>query len=268
MKKAEFDVVAPSYDSTFTDSSVGRLQRAQVYSHLEPILKTLNGTKILELGCGTGEDAIWLAQKKISVIAIDPSAEMIKIAKLKTENAGLESYITYHQLSIETLDQLPEGFRFDLIFSDFGPLNCVDPDLFPTLAKSIYGRLEPSGHFIGVMMNRFCLWESLYFMLKGNLKKVFRRMQKPGIRVPIGNGGAVDTWYHDAPGFYNYFRPYFKMQGVKPIGFFVPPSYMSKMFEPNKLTWLNHLAALDRHNPISRMCSLASDHFFIHLTKK
>lgn len=157
MDMSEFDAVAKSYDADFTASLIGRRQRMQVYAHLAPILNTMAGKKILELGCGTGEDAIWLARREFSVTALDASSEMIKIAVKKTEKAGLQSFITYRQLSIESLEQLPKGLKFDMIFSNFGPLNCVSPPLLSSLARSLWERFSPRGQFVAVIMNKFCL---------------------------------------------------------------------------------------------------------------
>ena len=268
MDIAEFDAIATSYDDDFTESSIGSLQRMQVYACLDPILKALSGKKILDLGCGTGEDAIYLAQKKFLVTGIDQSKNMMNRAQQKAEHAGLLTHITFHQLSIESLEQLPAGARFDLIFSDFGPLNCIAPERLPKLAKSIYDRLEPGGHLAVVMMNRFCLWESLYFTLKGSWSKIFRRSSKKGIKAPLGNNVFIQTWYHSPAGFHRSFRKHFSRNIVRPIGFFVPPSYISRFNESRYSGWINILSYMDRHNPFLKLSAFASDHFFIHMIKK
>jgi ubiquinone/menaquinone biosynthesis C-methylase UbiE len=46
--------------------------------------------RALDLGCGTGTDAVFLAQKGFNVSAIDISEEAIKIAKLKALKAGVK----------------------------------------------------------------------------------------------------------------------------------------------------------------------------------
>ena len=43
-------------------------------------------TSILEVGCGTARFSLFLAQKGFKVVAIDPSEDMLKIAKEKCEN--------------------------------------------------------------------------------------------------------------------------------------------------------------------------------------
>ncbi len=80
-----FDQMAPKYDEVFTNSMIGRAQRDVVWSVLTQIFRS--GDHILELNCGTGEDALFLARNGISVTACDASEQMIQIAsnRLRTE---------------------------------------------------------------------------------------------------------------------------------------------------------------------------------------
>ena len=66
-----FDGVADRYDVEFTDTAVGRALRSVVWSRLVTVFRP--SQRILELGCGTGEDAIRLAMAGMSVVATDPS---------------------------------------------------------------------------------------------------------------------------------------------------------------------------------------------------
>ena len=68
---AAFDRIAPDYDRRFTDSLIGRAQRDAVWKVLTRTFR--RDDKILELNCGTGEDAIYLASNGISVVALDAS---------------------------------------------------------------------------------------------------------------------------------------------------------------------------------------------------
>ena len=74
---APFDAVADDYDSSFTDTAVGRLHRATVWRHLDAVLEP--SSKILELGCGTGEDALRLARRGHRVLATDVSTAMRRV---------------------------------------------------------------------------------------------------------------------------------------------------------------------------------------------
>ena len=96
--KPEFDAIAENYDKSFTDLPIGSLQRNQVYRFLDPILLNLKSKNVLDLGCGTGEDAIWFARRNFIVTAIDYSSEMIQVANQKTAAKNLKSKIKYYPL--------------------------------------------------------------------------------------------------------------------------------------------------------------------------
>lgn len=268
MMKPEFDAIAENYDQSFTDLPIGRLQRNQVHRFLDPILLTLKSKNVLDLGCGTGEDAIWFARKDFVVTAIDYSPEMIQVANQKSSAKNLHSKIKYYPLSITELEQLPDDLKFDLIFSDFGALNCIDPSFLTTLSQNLYNRLEPHGHFVAVILNRFCLWESFYFILKRKFKRVFRRINSDGIMAPLTNDVKIKTHYYSPGGFYFFFQQHFKKSRYSPIGLFVPPSYLTWFEKQKNIKWLIFLDKLDQLNPFKTVSSYASDHFIIHMTRK
>ena len=83
---AVFDTFAETYDDDFTHSLLGRLLRPRVWDILAQHFTA--GQHILELTCGTGEDAVWLARRGVHVTATDGSAEMVKKAKAKAEEQG------------------------------------------------------------------------------------------------------------------------------------------------------------------------------------
>jgi ubiquinone/menaquinone biosynthesis C-methylase UbiE len=56
-----FDALAGEYDKMFTTSLIGRAQREAVWDVLDRTF--FPGEKILELNCGTGEDALHLARR-------------------------------------------------------------------------------------------------------------------------------------------------------------------------------------------------------------
>jgi ubiquinone/menaquinone biosynthesis C-methylase UbiE len=73
-----FDYLAEGYDDLFTKSLIGRAQRDVVWNVLNHTFRS--GDYVLELNCGTGEDAMFLARNGVSVAAFDASEQMIRIA--------------------------------------------------------------------------------------------------------------------------------------------------------------------------------------------
>ena len=166
-----FDHIAQEYDKVFTNSRIGQIQRSLVHQYLEEELPEKESLKILELNCGTGEDAIWLAEKGHQVVATDISPEMVSVARHKSMVKGLGNQIQLKQLSLEQVGMGAVRQKFDWVFSNFGGINCIDDLKLEKLMHELANILHPGGRLIMVIMSRMCLWESAYFLSKGRLKK-------------------------------------------------------------------------------------------------
>src|SRR5215470_2716808 len=118
-----FDAVAEDYDRTFTGSNVGRAQRTAVWKDL--IRTFYAGDRILEIGCGTGVDACFLASRGVTVVACDSSPAMIAIADRRVRQAK-ELKVDLDLLPAESMHEVSSRQRFDGGFSNYGVLNCVE----------------------------------------------------------------------------------------------------------------------------------------------
>src|ERR1700674_1327803 len=138
---ATFDSLAPDYDARSTDSALGGILRRAVWRWLDRAFA--RGERILELNCGTGEDAVHLATRGVQVLATDASSAMLDLARAKIGNADLGGSIELRRLEIERLDDLvaESAGPLDGAFSNFGGLNCV-ADL-PRAAQSLAALLMP-----------------------------------------------------------------------------------------------------------------------------
>ncbi len=269
----EFDTVAREYDATFSQTAVGSLLRARVWSSFCRIKDLQNNVgTVLEINCGTGEDAIWLAQQGWKVIATDASPEMIAVAKAKIEASGLTDQAQARICSFTDTSQFQES-NFDLIFSNFGGLNCVSPSELEALAPVLLQKLKPGGYFIAVVMSRFCWWEMLYFLWKCKPREAFRRLGKKPVNAPLDAQTQVKTWYYSPGAFEKWFRDNsksfsgrFKKTNLQPIGLWLPPSYLNPFFEkrPRLLRFLNYLET----SLSPAWMAFAGDHFLICLEKE
>jgi len=116
-----FDALAKSYDTVFTNSVLGRVYRDASWRWLDEAFEP--GQQVLESGCGTGEDAIHLAQRGVRVVATDPSLAMIEATRAKSEAAGLGHMVTALQADAEQVHEL--AGQFDGAFSSFGAFNLL-----------------------------------------------------------------------------------------------------------------------------------------------
>jgi SAM-dependent methyltransferase len=149
---AAFDSVAETYDAGFGLSPGGRLFRFRLAERV--LSGSPRGARILDLGCGTGEDSLWLAAQGFEVHGVDASARMIEVARAKAFRFG--SSATFECRSLETLST--SDATFEIILSNFGALNCVPLPTWTTLVPRL---LSSSGRGFVVLMGRRPLPEAL-----------------------------------------------------------------------------------------------------------
>lgn len=261
-----FDKSALTYDDTFTHSNIGRYLRERVHGYLCQSLPDEKKLSILELNCGTGEDAIYFARKGHLVTATDSSLQMLAAAKRKAEAASLGLEVKFEQLNINDLEQCRFGNTYDLVFSDFGGLNCISPGSLKKMSRNLKNILTGNGRFIAAVMSKYCLWEVGYFLLKGKINKSFRRWGRNALDVSM-NGEIIKTYYYTPSGLKNIFEREFSVIDQIPIGLFLPPTYMESFFAKriSMLTFLNRLESISSN--WSRFSALG-DHFLIDMKVK
>ena len=267
MSAQPFDSLAGDYDEQFTHTRVGQLQRQRVYHHLEVLLKKERLKQVIEFNCGTGEDACWLAQQGSEVLATDSSEKMIQVAEQKASDLlkANESKPRFQVLALEDSSQILAAKPVDLIFSNFGGLNCLGPEALQHWAHDIAPLLRPGAYLAAVVMGRFCAWESLYFLLKGQWANAGRRRRPGPVDAILADDLTIPIWYYSPRTFAAHFAEFETIQ-VQPIGFALPPSYLDPFFQnhPRWLSWLNQMEKRWGHWPA--WAGLA-DHFWILLQK-
>jgi len=169
----------------------------------EKMWQTLTGTfpagsRLLDLGCGTGIDAAYLADRGYSVMATDWSPAMVERTRARLTEHRLEKQASARVLGIHELDQL-SGEQFDGIYSDLGPLNCA-PDLAAT-ARACAALLRPGGRIVASVIGRVCPWEVGYYAAHRDWRRAFLRWTGDAVAVPL-EGGTVWTRYYTPRRFY------------------------------------------------------------------
>ena len=255
--KADFDQAAKNYDSSFTFSEIGKMQRNLVYKQLQKPLA--NCKTILEINCGTGEDAFWLHNQGFLETATDISEKMIAVAQSKSK----EKYPNFTVLDIKKIAE--ETHFFDMIFSNFGGLNCLSKAELQDFFTNANAILSKNRFLTLVIMPKNTLWEQFYFAIKFDFKKAFRR--KNEFAIANVDGENVKTYYYNPKDIVHLSKFNFKILEIKPIGFFIPPSYLESFFK-NKKTLLKSLNFLENSIKNCSFLSKYADHYIITLQKK
>lgn len=252
---AAFDGLADTYDSTFTDTGVGRALREIVWARLEHTFSA--GQRVLELGCGTGEDALRLAARGVRAVAIDISPRMIRAAQDKARSNPHAARVEFQCGAMEDLG--PGLGQFDGVLSNFGVVNCARN--LPSLVANVAAHVVRGGRLIWVVMGRHVPWEWAWFLCRGSCRKAWRRLKPGGVQWR-----GLTVSYPTPAELSALLQPFFRVDRVAPLGFALPPSYAAH--------WLNRsprlLAAFAHVEQLAQRSSVLaswSDHYIIEATR-
>lgn len=216
-----FDSVAQSFDERFGAWASVSAQRRAVRAALMQALPP--GSRVLELGGGTGEDAAFLASRGYDLLLTDPSPAMVSLAHTKLQPLGARAEVA----AAEEMDDFVSryltqgGALFDGVFSNFAPLNCV-MNLRP-VAQSLARLLKPGAPALLVLFGTFCPGEIATELLRKRPRQALRRCKHGAVPAHL-SGHKFDIVYHRAASLQRAFQPWFALEKRIGIGIAVPPS--------------------------------------------
>ena len=132
---------------------------------------------VIDVGCGTGENALYLASRGLAVVGVDAAPTAIERARAKAAARASEAtFLTADALALERL-----GRTFDVavdcgLFHTFGDAERI------AFARSLHGVLRPGARYVLLCFSELEPGE------QGP-----RRVTQPEIRASFGDGWSVDS---------------------------------------------------------------------------
>jgi 2-polyprenyl-3-methyl-5-hydroxy-6-metoxy-1,4-benzoquinol methylase len=253
---AAFDALAADYDRGESENPIRQLMRARSLSALQHSFAP--GATLLDVGCGTGTEAIWLAQRGYRIVAVDPSQRMLEVLCRRAAEAKLD--ISTRQLragDLSTLvEELGEG-SFDGAYSSFGALN-TEPSIEAPLA-ALSQLVRPGGRLVLSVMNRWCIAEMALLVAGGRAGQAFRRLRPP-LTVRVGEA-CTEVTYPSSPQLKRALEPEFKTLNVEALTLLLLP-YAWPALAGHDRTF-RALARLDRALAARRPFAWLGDHLLV-----
>lgn len=177
-----YDLIADHYDSVEGRNAISeRVRRASLQLALASFRP---GDRILELGCGTGRDAVSLASHRIFIDASDVSPAMVEATRARADREGVGEFVRTSVNSAAVAAN--EGGPYDGAYSNGAVLN-LEPN-FRELAQGLTRTLRPGAPAVLTAANRLSLFELLLYPLALRPRKAFRKLSR-SVPIPISREG-------------------------------------------------------------------------------
>lgn len=257
-----FDSVAPDYDGPRGNNAAIQDMRDEMWAWLARCFAP--GSRLIDLGCGTGLDAVHLAEQGHTVTATDWSPGMVARTRQRARDLGLSERVHALTVGAHELRKLPGAGQFEGIYSNLGPLNCV-PDL-QAVASECARLLRPGGQLVFTVIGRYCPWEVWHYARQGRWARLKVRFARD--TVPVGmNGHTIWTRYYTPREFYAAFESQFELVTQRGLCILVPPPYLTWLKDRHP-RWHERLWRLDRWIAGWPGVRALGDHFLIVMKRR
>ena len=252
-----FDALAADYDVTFTDTDLGRRYRSVVWRRLDEHI--VAGQRVLELNCGTGADAVHLAQRGVCVVATDLSPAMVEATTAKAIELGVGHLVQARQLAIEDVGTLVDQGPFSAIVSDFGGMNCVAD--IGAIGADLAAPLASGGIAFLCVMGPAVPWEWAWYLAHGQPLKAIRRLRRRT------RWRGITVRYPSARSVRRALSPWFEPVTTTAIGALVPPPYaQSWAIRHERL--VDRLERWERRLETRHLTVAMADHYLLELRRR
>ncbi len=239
-----FDSVAADYDGPRGNNDLIQDMRGEMWRWLDATFAP--ASRLIDLGCGTGLDAIRMAQLGHHITATDWSPQMVWRTSDRAEREHLTDRVRAVAVGAHELHRMDGDGVYDGAYSNLGPLNCV-----PDLAD----------------VSRECApWEIAHYLRGGRSARAKIRFARNAVPVSMNNH-TIWTRYYAPREFYRAFKSHFTLEHFRGLCVFAPPPYLTWVREKHP-RWYDQLWRLDR-----RVCGFPvirglGDHFLIVMRRR
>ena len=186
------------------------------------------GSHLVELGCGTGTEALALAKQGCRVFALDISPNMIERARAKARAAGLADRATFvvgRTADVAELVRPSTPSSYDGAYANFSLT--FEEDL-RSLGASLAAILRPGAFFVCTLPNRLVLSEVLVYGALLRFRHVLWRFATP-LRKEV-HGVMLEIHAYSPWQIREAFDPWFELRRTMGVPVFVPPVYLHPQY--------------------------------------
>jgi ubiquinone/menaquinone biosynthesis C-methylase UbiE len=224
---AAFSFAAQEYDFTIFRNFINAWIRQR---SIDEVLRLANpDDDVLEIGCGTGAEAIKIVRKVSRVIATDIAEGMLEILQRKLQAKKLSHKILPFRARASEISQIMQFIgeaKIRVAYSFNGALNC-EPKIEKFVAE-LSTVLAPDGYFVCSVLNTLCLTESLSQAIRLRFQRMAPRKIQPTMRLA---GGQLTPCVCYSPStFERLFSRHFTLKRFMALPALLPPPYLNDFY--------------------------------------
>ena len=219
------------------------------------------GDRVLELNCGTGEDAVFLARLGVHVTATDLSPAMVEATRAKADAAGVGDRVRAAVVAIEDIggfDACGDG-PFDGVLSNFGGLNCVADRR--AAGRALAPLVRPGGAALACVMGPVVPWEWAWFVGHRQPREAVRRLGGPA------SWRGIEIRYPSARRLHGEWAPWFVAQRCAALGALLPPPY-AEAWASRHPRLIERLDRWERRVETRAPMTVVADHYLSELVRR
>jgi len=137
------------------------------------------GSTLLEIGCGSGADAVFFAESGCRVAALDISDRMVAATQRRAEAHGVATSVrAFRGRLIDLSRQLSEipWAPYDGAYANF---SLTYEESLRSVGAIVHSLLRRGASFWFTLPNRFCITEPALAVLRGHPGSIFARFREP-----------------------------------------------------------------------------------------
>jgi ubiquinone/menaquinone biosynthesis C-methylase UbiE len=257
-----FDSVAADYDGPRGNNVQIQDMRHEMWRWLDRTFAP--SSRLIDIGCGTGLDAVRMGQLGHRITATDWSPEMVARTADRAQREAVSDRVQTMVVGAHEFRRLEGDGTFDGAYSDLGPLNCV-PDL-TDVSTACARLLKPGGALVFTVVGRVCPWEIAHYARRRNWSRVTIRFARSVVPVTM-NKHTIWTRYYTPREFYRGFERDFTLEHYRGLCVFAPPPYLTGVRERHSRVY-ELLWRIDRRTAGWPLLRSIGDHFLIVMTKR
>jgi SAM-dependent methyltransferase len=260
--RTAFDSVAADYDGPRGNNSLIQDMRREMWRWLDESFP--RDSQLLDIGCGTGLDAVRMAERGHRVLATDWSPRMVQRTHGRATGTGVSDRVRTAAIGAHELERIEGNSIFDGAYSNLGALNCL-PDLRP-VSLECSRLVKAGGRLVFTVIGRWCPWEIAHYACRADWARISVRFGRRMMPVRM-NGHTVWTRYWTPMELYRTFAQEFALVHCRALCLFAPPPYMTWLRDRH-CAWFERLWRWDRRVGGWPLLRNLGDHFLIVMARR